>query len=157
MFLYNKTINYSVEQTGGDLRVQTTMIDHVHEMVLELTIGLEDNVIRKVRFEMIRAPHGLVCREMEKKARTMEGCVAGRGISGVIKARLGGAEGCQHLTEMFYGAVKAFKHGQYRLIYLTEKDREKRQDIYWNQLKGTCFYYTHGREEKYREQGKNQQ
>ncbi|MCR4441292.1 MAG: DUF2889 domain-containing protein [Peptococcaceae bacterium] len=150
MYLYNRMKNYSVEQVGNDLRIQASMIDSIHEMVLELVVGLDDSVIKKVRFDMIRTPHLLICKEMEAKARTLEGCAVGQGIAKTIKERVGGGEGCHHLVDLFVEAIKVFKQGQYRLIYHRENDRERRKEIYWSELKGTCFYYTHGQEEKYK-------
>jgi len=151
MHLFNRMKSFSTEQVGDDLRIQGTLIDSIHEMVLELIVGLDDSVIKKVKFEVLKTGHTLICKELEAKAKSLEGCVIGPGIAKTIKEKTGGGEGCHHLVDLLLEGVKMFKQGQYRVIYYREKDEKKRREIYWNLLRGTCFYYTHGLEEKYRE------
>lgn len=145
MYLFNRTKNCSVKQVGDDLFARTVLVDTVHEMVLEMSAGLHDLNIKSVKMYMMRTPHDM-CKDVEKKAQDLVGCSVKPGIAKIVKEKIGGCEGCYHFTDIFLDTIKALKQGRYHWVY-DNKSKQEREKYYWNDLKGTCYYYSNGRKQ----------
>ncbi len=142
MYLFDRTKNCSVKQVDDDLFARTTLVDTVHEMVLEMRAGLQDLQIKSVKIYMMRTPND-ICKDVEKKAQDLVGQRVKPGIARIVKEKIGGCEGCYHFTDMFLETIKALKQARYRWVYVN-KSKEECEKFYWNELKGTCYYFSHG-------------
>jgi hypothetical protein len=70
----------------------------LHDMRIRLTLD-DDFLVRDIEAETAAAPFQ-VCPEIAPAFKRMVGVRIGRGWRQEIKSRLGGVEGCTHLTEM---------------------------------------------------------
>jgi hypothetical protein len=74
----------------------TDLVEHVHDMVLEVTVRREDLTITAARAEMRRFPHH-ECRDIEQAFEGLVGLSVARGYTRAVQARFGRTLGCAHL------------------------------------------------------------
>ena len=139
MYLYNRSKHCSVKLVDDAFHIHSVLLDDFHEMILDIVVGLEDDVIWDIGFTMRRTPYGY-CHGVESLAERMKGIKIGPGISGVAKEKLGGANGCYHLLDLFMEGMKVHLQGAARLR-LKNKDTEA-IEAGRRKLKGTCYYYS---------------
>lgn len=105
---HSRRIEFDSYERGNDLLVVGHLRDdrpwaaggaqpeHVHDMVLEVTVRRPELVIVTARAEMRRFPHA-ECPEIETAFRELVGLRVGRGYTREVQARFGRQLGCTHL------------------------------------------------------------
>jgi hypothetical protein len=92
----------------------------VHQMVIRLLVGDWPPTILEAESEMLEIPHDL-CRTVAETIQKIVGVPVSAGFSDQIKQRLGGLEGCSHLTHLILAMGPAILHG-----YWTQHSRKPR-------------------------------
>lgn len=139
MYLYNRSKHCYVKLAGDAILIHSAMIDDMHEMVLDMVIGLNDMIIQDISFVMLRTPVE-ICKEVQKNARSMVGERIGPGISKIAKERIGGAAGCYHLLDLFLEGAKVCKQGYSR--YLRRNNDREAMEATLNNQKDTCYMWS---------------
>lgn len=139
MYLYNRFKHSSVQLGENALNIESILIDDVHEMVLHMAIGLENQIIQDISFLMMRTPHEC-CKNVQAKADEMKGFTIVPGISKLAKEKFGDSSGCYHLLDLFLEGIKVYKQGRTRLLF--KKNDQKALDSARKKLKDTCYYFT---------------
>lgn len=80
--------------------------EHMHNMSLSLTID-DDCVIQDVRAQTKTAPWPM-CGGVDEAYRKLIGLRIGAGFSHHVKERLGGIQGCTHVTELVTQAANTY-------------------------------------------------
>ena len=105
---HSRRIEFDSYQRGADLLVLGRLRDdrpwadggaqpqHVHDMVLEVTVRRPELVIVAARAEMRRFPHA-ECPQIETAFDGLVGLKVGRGYTREVQARFGRQLGCTHL------------------------------------------------------------
>lgn len=139
MYLYNRSKHCSAKLVNDALHIHSSLIDDVHEMILDMVIGSQDMVIREIAFIMMRVPYGY-CKEVQKKAEEMKGIVVGPGISRLAKEKFGESSGCYHLLDLFLEGIKVYKQGSTRLLF--KNNDKKALKLSRDKMKDTCYYFS---------------
>ena len=82
----------------NDCRGTVAAGEAVHDMSIRLTVD-DDFVVRAVEAVTDASPYG-ICPEVAPTLRALEGANIGRGWLRAIRRRVGGRDGCTHLTEL---------------------------------------------------------
>ena len=105
---HSRRIEFDSYERGADLLVVGRLRDdrpwaaggaqpeHVHDMVLEVTVHRPELVIVAARAQMRRFPHA-ECPQIETAFRELVGLRVGRGYTREVQARFGRQLGCTHL------------------------------------------------------------
>lgn len=105
---HRRRIDLDVFEDDGDLRVVgrlrderpwaagTAQVEHVHDMVLEVTVRRADLTITAARAEMRRFPHA-ECSAIEDAFGGLVGLSVARGYTRAVQERFGRSLGCTHL------------------------------------------------------------
>lgn len=78
---------------------QVGQVEHLHDMQLEVMVGIDDLVITGARAAMDRFPHA-ECPAVEGVFSELVGMRVGRGYTREVQERFGGAQGCTHLEQL---------------------------------------------------------
>jgi hypothetical protein len=104
-----------VEATVTDLKGQEVPFrsrppvragEHMHDISVTLVID-DDHLITDVRADTRTAPWPM-CGGVDASYRRLIGLRVGAGLSKALKERLGGIEGCTHLTELVTQAANTY-------------------------------------------------
>lgn len=75
------------------------LVEHLHDMRLEVEIRISDLTITAARAVMDRFPHA-ECPDISAKFEQMVGLNVGRGYTKAVQERFGGTAGCTHLEQL---------------------------------------------------------
>jgi hypothetical protein len=91
----------------------------VHDMIVRLIIGGWPITILEAEAEMPHVPHEL-CGTTQESVKRLVGLSISSGFSEAVRERLGGVEGCAHLTHLILTMGPAALHG-----YWTQHSRKR--------------------------------
>jgi hypothetical protein len=76
------------------------MFDQVHGFELWYDVDAATGAVRDARLLTPRLPYMGICEEPQRRVRDMVGAALGDDWAGVVRARLGGRQGCFQLTDL---------------------------------------------------------
>ncbi|MHB8680983.1 MAG: DUF2889 domain-containing protein [Acidimicrobiales bacterium] len=109
--LHRRTIDFEAFEDGDSVTVTgrlrderpwaegTDMVQHLHDLRLEITVGKADLTITDARAVMDRFPHA-ECTEITPKFEELKGLRVGQGYTRAVQERFGGVLGCTHLDQL---------------------------------------------------------
>jgi len=89
-----------VARAGSTLSLYQSMFDQVHGFELWYDVDELSHEIRGARLLTPRLPYMGICEEPQLRIRDMIGVKLGADWAGVVRARLGGRQGCFQLTDL---------------------------------------------------------
>jgi hypothetical protein len=89
-----------LERAGSALRLYQSMFDQVHGFELWYEVDASSQVIVDARLLTPRLPYMGICDEPQRRVRDMVGVTVDAGWPAVVRARLGGRQGCFQLTDL---------------------------------------------------------
>jgi len=110
--IYRRNKNVSIHLIDGGITVIAYMADRVHEMEVEVDVGLPGMEILDVRGRMIRIPHEGCEKALAALPRAV-GLEIKRGLSVKMEETIGGSIGCSHMTNLIMEACYCSIQGQY--------------------------------------------
>lgn len=150
MNLFNRTISVSVKDIDEQhVVVEGVFIDSFHELVLSMTVNIENFVVTASQGEFRRAPHE-DCLCTVNLTGSLVGIDLKRNVRRQVISAVGGKRGCVHVEELALECVKGVKQANVILMrrrLSTEEVYSKMFDI----LEGTCQHFSTP-EEKNKEQ-----
>ncbi|MBN1882603.1 MAG: DUF2889 domain-containing protein [Deltaproteobacteria bacterium] len=110
--IYRRKKDISIRSIDGGITVLVHMEDRVHEMKVEVDVGLPKMKILDIRGHMIRIPHEECGKALEALPRAV-GLEIKRGLSVLMEETIGGSIGCTHMTNLVMEACYCSIQGQY--------------------------------------------
>jgi hypothetical protein len=98
------------DEATGELVVRIAMQDAYHHMGVEMGFQYPDLTIVRVKPWSQRSPYP-VCPEALQRGQACVGLRLGPGISLLIERRIGGRQGCTHITRLILEACHAAVQG----------------------------------------------
>lgn len=140
MNLFNRTMTVSVNTLDEDRAVaQGVFIDSHHELVLSMTVNMNNFKVLEAEGELRRAPHQ-DCISTDERVKNLIGIDLTHNVRRQILRAVGEEAGCTHFTELALECVKGIKQAKFHLMGLElppEVVHSQLQDL----LKGTCFHF----------------
>lgn len=146
MAIFNRVKTCTVEQPAdGIFEVKSTFIDSFHEINLTIQVDYKLMEIISASACMVRVPHP-DCRVAESQAGNLAGIKIAHGARKAILGAVGHAHGCTHIADLALDAVKAAIQANFK-IQARELSQEERTAKLYEQLAGTCHYWTNVEEQ----------
>ncbi|MBI2874017.1 MAG: DUF2889 domain-containing protein [Firmicutes bacterium] len=116
--------------------VQSILCDALHEMVVRLKVRVSDMEIIQADGEFKRIPVP-VCRQALVPLQEITGLKIGPGITRQITSRVGGGEGCFHLTDLVMEATRFALQTKHYLAS-EQLEEEEKEHYFRRELEGRC-------------------
>lgn len=140
MNLFNRTITVSVKKLDDQHVVADgVLIDSNHELLLSMTVNIENFTVTASQGAFHRAPHE-DCLSTVNHTINLVGIDLTRNVRRQVISAVGGEKGCVHYEELALECIKGVKQAQYRLMKLSMPEDEAQSQLY-DALKGTCFHF----------------
>ncbi len=98
-----------------------------HHMKIQLLIKSAELKIVDIHVKIPGAPHGDICREMEKSLDELKGLTISPGFTSKVKKIAGGIKGCLHLTTLLLSMAPAALQGYW--IFTTRNENTSQKSI----------------------------
>ncbi len=89
-----------LERAGGTLSLYQSMFDQVHGFELWYDVDGPSQTVADARLITPRLPYMGICEEPQRRVREMVGVTLDAAWPAVVRARLGGRQGCFQLTDL---------------------------------------------------------
>jgi hypothetical protein len=89
-----------LERAGSMLSLYQSMFDQVHGFELWYEVDWRSQTVVDARLLTPRLPYMGICEEPQRRVREMVGVTLDAGWPAVVRARLGGRQGCFQLTDL---------------------------------------------------------
>ena len=89
-----------LERAGSTLSLYQSMFDQVHGFELWYDVDGPSQTVSDARLLTPRLPYMGICEEPQRRVREMVGVTLDAGWPAVVRARLGGRQGCFQLTDL---------------------------------------------------------
>lgn len=138
--LFNRTITVSVHtQDEKHVIVDGVFIDSNHELVLSMTVNIEDLKVLDSSGELRRAPHQ-DCLETANWTKSLIGLDLTRNVRKQVIHAVGGEKGCTHFEELALECIKGIKQAMFALMKMKMPFDEVHSKIY-EMLEGKCHHF----------------
>lgn len=150
MNLFNRTISVSVKDVDDQhVAVDGVFIDSFHELVLSMTVNIENFIVTASHGEFRRAPYE-DCLCTVNLTGNLVGVNLSRNVRRQVVTAVGGEKGCVHIEELALECIKGVKQANVALLGRRMSPEEVYSRIY-DSLEGTCQHFS-TREEQNKEQ-----
>lgn len=138
--LFNRTINVSAHSNDEKhITVNGVFIDSVHELILTLTMNIDEMKIIEAAGEFRRRPHE-DCAQTVNLVNNLVGLDLRQHIRKQVVHAVGEEKGCVHFEELALECIKVLNQARFTLVKLKLPDEEARA-LLTKKLMGGCYHF----------------